>query len=71
MQWVIPKESVYAPKWGSECNHITEKTNHKHNELHEKPEEEKNHREGERSSTMFMAITIGFSGFGWMWSLSS
>ena len=27
-----------------------------------------NHEEGERSFTILMAITIGFSGFRWMWS---
>jgi len=37
------------------------KANHKHSELREKPKEEKNHGEGERSFIMSMVITIGFS----------
>jgi len=61
MQWLIPKESVHAPKERSGCSKITEKAIANTAKNMWKDQKGKNHRE--RSSTMSMVITIGFSGF--------
>ena len=63
MQWVIPKEYVHAPNREVDVAKITEKTNRKHSENTLKTQRKKI-TEREKSSTMSIAITIGFSGLG-------